>query len=69
MTLCHCKVTFSLCYKDNLVPEETVIVTNTVSCTNCTFNNNSSPTGGSAVNLVSSLAVDQVVVTANFSNW
>ena len=51
------------------MPEETLIVTNTVSFTNCTFNNNSSPTGGSAVSLVSSLAVDQVLVTANFSNW
>ena len=51
------------------MPEETLIVTNTASFTNCTFSDNSSPTGGSAVSLVSNLAVDQVVVAANFSNW
>ena len=51
------------------MPEEALIITNTAKFTNCSFTNNSSPTGGSAISLVSNLAVNQVLATANFSDW
>ena len=51
------------------MPEEAVLVVNTASFSNCTFINNSSPTGGSAISLVSNLRVDQVVATSDFSDW
>ena len=36
---------------------------------NCTFKNNSSPTGGSAVGLVSNARVDQFSFVTRFENW
>ena len=37
--------------------------------TDCTFHNNSSPTGGSAVGLVSNARVDQFSFVASFEDW
>ena len=45
------------------------MVVNSASFSNCSFTNNSSPTGGSAISLVSNLRVDQIVATSNFSDW
>ena len=51
------------------MPEDVLQVVNSASFDNCTFTNNSSPTGGSAISLVSNLGVNQVVTTTNFINW
>ena len=55
--------------QDNLVPEDSALVVNAASFSNCSFTNNSSPTGGSAISLVSNLRVDQIVATSNFTDW
>ena len=55
--------------QDNLVPEDAELVNNTASFTRCTFTENSSPTGGSAVSLVSNSRIDQTLATTNFIDW
>lgn len=55
--------------QDNLVPEEAELLNNTASFTRCTFTENSSPTGGSAISLVSNSRIDQTLATTNFTDW
>lgn len=55
--------------QDNLVPEDAELVNNTASFTRCTFTENSSPTGGSAISLVSNSRIDQTLATTNFIDW
>lgn len=55
--------------QDNLMSDESFVITNVASFTNCSFVNNSSPTGGSAVGLISNARVDQALATTNFTDW
>lgn len=55
--------------KDNLVPREAEIINNTAIFSQCNFTNNSSPTGGSAVSLVSNTRIDQILATTKFIDW
>ena len=55
--------------QDALVPEGTKAITNVAAFTNSNFTRNTSPTGGSAVQLVSSSLVNQVLATTDFTNW
>ena len=55
--------------QDALVPVGAKAITNVAVFRNSNFTNNTSPSGGSAVNLVSSSLVNQVVTTTNFTDW
>ena len=55
--------------QDNLVPEEAELINNTATFVRCTFTENSSPTGGSTVSLVSNSRIDQTLATTNFMDW
>ena len=60
---------FHLLLQDNLVSNTTRLIQNTATFSDCLFDSNSSPTGGSAVGLVSHARVDKAVAAANFTDW
>lgn len=64
-----CKIHLYSIVKDNLVPDRAELINNTAIFTHCNFTNNSSPTGGSAVSLVSNARIDQILATTKFIDW
>ena len=56
-------------FQDALVPEGAKSVTNVALFTGITFTNNTSANGGSAVHLISSSFINQIVATTNFTDW
>ena len=55
--------------QDALVPEGAMSITNVAAFTNIKFTNNTSTNGGSAVHLISSSFINQIVATTNFTDW
>jgi predicted outer membrane repeat protein len=55
--------------QDALLPEGAKSTTNVAVFTSVKFTNNTSANGGSAVHLISSSFINQIVATTNFTDW
>lgn len=55
--------------QDALVPEGAKSITNIAVFKSVKFTNNTSTNGGSAVHLISSSFINQIVATTNFTDW
>lgn len=55
--------------QDNLIFTPELLMDNVGVFCNCIFSNNSSPTGGSTISMVSNTRVDQASTPTTFTNW